>query len=254
MKKKNKVKKKDPLSYRNREYRQTMNSYGLISSHIVIRETDLFILATKDVRSPAKHLVLQYRGQLENYIATCPKFLTSLQPLPFDPLAPPIVKSMIEAALIAGVGPMAAVAGAISEYVGKGLLHETDEIIVENGGDIFLYRTKESMAAIFAGASPLSNKLGIKIPFDLMPIGVCTSSGTIGHSLSFGQADSVTVLAPSTSLADACATRLGNEMKTQMDMKKTLDIAKQLPGLHGVVIVHNDKLGVWGDIELVPLV
>ncbi len=255
MKKKHTQKKQHPLSYNRRDYRQAMDSQGLVASHIIVRETDLFILAAKDVCSSAKHLVLQYRNQLENYIAGRPEFLTSLTPISADPLAPPIVKSMLQAALIAGVGPMAAVAGAVSEYVGKELLlSETDEIIVENGGDIFLLRKQDSVAAIFAGTSPLSNKIGISIPLALMPLGICTSSGTIGHSLSFGQADSVTVLAVSTSLADACATRLGNEMKTKNSMNHALSVARTLKGIYAVVIVHNDRLGVWGDIQLRPLV
>ena len=108
---------------------------------------------------------------------------------------------------------MAAVAGAIAEYVGRSLLLQgVREVMVENGGDIFLSRKKDCTVAIFAGQSPLSNKVGVLIAGKDMPRAVCTSSGTVGHSLSFGDADSVTVLASSTPLADAVATRLGNEV------------------------------------------
>ncbi|MBI5557454.1 MAG: UPF0280 family protein [Deltaproteobacteria bacterium] len=249
-----KRKNRNPLSYRKRNYRSIMASEGLTSSHVTIRETDLFILADKDVSAEAAHLVLAYRGQLENYISRHPKFLVSLIPLEMDSLAPPIVKAMLSAGTQAGVGPMAAVAGALAEFVGKDLLKATsNEIIVENGGDIFMYRRHESHVAIFAGTSLLSNKIGIKIPANAMPLGICTSSGTIGHSLSFGQADAVTVLAPSTALADAAATRLGNELKKKSDMDRTLKIAQTLPDLRGVVIVKDDQLGVWGEIELIPL-
>ena len=93
---------------------------------------------------------------------------------------------------------MAAVAGGIAECVGQGLLDAGHkEIIVENGGDLFLSRSVALTVSIFAGQSPLSNRLGLNIVPEQMPLGICTSSGTVGHSLSFGLADSVTVVADS---------------------------------------------------------
>ncbi len=244
----------NPLSYKDREYRRIMGSEKMVACQVSVNETDLYILADNDVRSSACRLVLQFRSQIELYIHKHPHFLSSLSPLGQDPLAAPIVKSMLEAARSCNVGPMAAVAGAIAEYVGKELLlAETDEVIIENGGDIFMHRNQECIAAIFAGASPLSNKVGIKIARNFMPLGICTSSGTIGHSLSLGQADSVTVLASSTALADAAATRLGNELKEKSDMGHALAVAVDLPALTGVVIVMGDQLGAQGDVELVPL-
>lgn len=252
--KKGKKRKPAPSSYQERHYRSAFAATGLIASHLTVRETDLCILAPRDVREQAIDQVLFYRGQLENYIAGHPAFLSTFHPLAMDPLAPPIVKSMLEACAQADVGPMAAVAGAVAEFVGRALLRQgLDEIIVENGGDVFMLRLRESVAAIYAGTSPLSNKVGVKIPQALMPLGVCTSSGTIGHSVSFGQADSVTVLAPSVSLADAVATRLGNEMKGAADMNRTLEIARSITGLIGVVIVQDNQLGAWGEIELISL-
>ncbi len=231
-----------------------MASSGLTETYLSIKETDLLILAEKDVKDIATRLVLQFRSQLENYIDSQPDFLTALVPLDMNILAPPIVKEMLAAGQQAGVGPMAAVAGAMAEYVGKELLKSTtDEITVENGGDVFMYRKQESIASIYAGTSPLSYRVGIKIPGNLMPCGICTSSGTIGHSLSLGQADSVTVLASCTALADTAATRIGNEMKDKTNMNHALAIAQEIGDLHGVVIVQNEQLGVWGDIELTPL-
>ncbi|MBU4263615.1 MAG: UPF0280 family protein [Proteobacteria bacterium] len=254
MKSKRKRKNPDPLSYRQRDYRGIIAPKAMTRCHVSILETDLLILANSDVTTQAAHLVMQYRSHLETYISRHTDFLTSLVPLDKDPLAPPIVKEMLNAATLTGVGPMAAVAGAIAEFVGRDLLKTvTDEIIIENGGDIFMHRHQDSIAAIFAGASPLSNKIGIKIPKSFMPLGICTSSGTIGHSLSFGQADSVTVLAASASVADAAATRLGNELTKKTDMNHALAVARNLSGLRGVVIVKDDHLGVWGDIELAPL-
>lgn len=251
-----KKKKISPESYKSRTYRHAIDAQELVSTYVSVKETDLHIMAFRDVESQAQDLVYQYRNQLENYIALHPEFLTSLIPIGFDPLAPPIVRQMLRAAEAAGVGPMAAVAGAIAENVGLGLLRQgIDEVIVENGGDIFIQRSKECISAIFAGQSPLNRKVGIKIAKTAMPAGLCTSSGSIGHSLSLGKADSVTVLAPSAPLADAAATRLGNEVTAgdQGNINMTLEVAKTIPGLAGVVIICGKHMGAWGEIELVSL-
>ena len=243
-----------PASYQERTYRQTVAAEGLISFEVRVKETDLHISADIDLREKAQHLVLEFRGHLESYGAEHPHFFSSLSPLPVDPLAPPIVKAMLKAGIAANVGPMAAVAGAIAEFVGKSLLAAgAHEIIVENGGDIFLSRQKDCTIGIFAGTSPLSNRIGVTISQNTMPLGVCTSSGTVGHSRSFGQADSVTVLAASTSLADAVATRIGNEVKKDQDINKGLAIAQTIPDILGILIVRGEKLGAWGAIELVSL-
>lgn len=245
--------KKSPESYREREYRKFADPGGLLSFQVKIRETDLHILAPVEVREEAINLVVQARTRLENYLARSPGFVDALHPLKDDPTAVPLVREMLRAGLAAGVGPMAAVAGVIAEYVGRGLLAVAgcSEVVVENGGDIFMARRQECTAAIFAGDSPLSYRVGIRIPAGMMPIGICTSSGTVGHSLSLGKADSVTVLAGSTALADAAATRLGNEVAGSSDIGPALKIAAGIPGLTGVVIVVGKELGAWGQVELI---
>ena len=251
-----KRKKNSSNAHNRRTYRQVVDADGLVSSFVTVKETDLHILATRNIVEECYHYVHRYRNQLENYINAHPDFLTALVPLAQDTLAPPMVKGMLKAAAAANVGPMAAVAGAIAEYVGRDLLDSgLHEIMVENGGDIFLKRNKDCVAAIFAGQSPLNQKVGISIPATLMPVGLCTSSGTIGHSLSLGKADSVTVLAPSALLADAAATRLGNEVATadKKSINKALTLARSISGLFGVVIICGKQMGVWGEIDLVGL-
>jgi ApbE superfamily uncharacterized protein (UPF0280 family) len=245
--------KKNPQSYRERKYRAIPSLEGLHPCQVKVRETDLQIMAPVDVADEATHLVIEARNSLESYISRHRDFLDALQPLVDDPTAPFLAREMIKAGMLAGVGPMAAVAGVIAEYVGRGLLErqDCDEIVVENGGDIFLQRQKDCTAAIYAGESPLSYRIGIRLPASLMPVGVCTSSGTIGHSLSMGKADSVTVVAPSTALADAAATRLGNEVSKSGDMGRALALAAKIDGLSGVLIVVGEELGAWGEVELV---
>ena len=247
--------KKPPESYRERKYRKIPDTGGLQSCQVKNRETDLQILAPVDVTEAATHLIVQYRTQLENYLARCPAFIDALSPLSDDPTAVPMVREMLRAGLAADVGPMATVPGVIAEYVGRDLLTRDDcnEVVVENGGDIFMQRQKDCTAAIFAGESPLSYRVGIRIPAREMPLGICTSSGTVGHSLSLGQADSVTVIARSTALADAAATRLGNEVGKARDIGPSLKLAAKIPGLSGVVIVVGEELGAWGQVELVEI-
>ena len=251
-------KAKKPESYRERAYRALPESGTLVSSFAAIKETDLHILADRDVTGPAQKLILQFRLQIEKYIRQHPEFASSLLPLPPDPLATPIIKEMLVAGRSAGVGPMAAVAGVIAEYVGRGLLQSgCREVMVENGGDIFIHRAKECTVAIFAGESSLSLRTGLRLAQDAMPIGVCTSSGTVGHSLSFGLADSVTVIAQSTALADAAATRLGNEVGRVSGggtgIKRALTISRDIVGVLGVVVICGDKIGAVGDVELINL-
>ncbi len=255
--KRNKRKKK-PEAYSRRVYRKLVTQAGLVSTKVTIEETDLHILAERDVTEQATDLILQYRTQLKNYIVKNPQFCASLNPLPVDSLAPPLIRDMQSAGVHAGVGPMAAVAGAVAEYVGKGLVAlGFREVMVENGGDIFLQRTQDCKVAIFAGASPLSYKVGVAISSLQMPVGICTSSGTVGHSLSMGTADSVTVLSESTSLADAVATRLGNEVGLARDgragVQNALETAKELAGIIGVVVICGELMGASGDVELIEI-
>ena len=249
---------KKPESYRTRTYRHSPDQAGLVVSLVQIQETDLHILATRDVKERATELVIQYRLQLENYIVKHPLFLATLDPLPLDFLAPPLVREMLVAGQKAGVGPMAAVAGAMAEFVGKALAAEgVEEIIVENGGDIYVQRLKGCTVAIFAGQSPLSYKVGLRLLPSQMPVGVCTSSGTVGHSLSFGKADAVTVVARSTALADAMATLLGNEVGITLSPKagveRALAKAREIEGIEGAVVICGEVMGAMGAVELVRL-
>jgi ApbE superfamily uncharacterized protein (UPF0280 family) len=145
---------------------------------------------------------------------------------------------------------MASVAGAIAEFVGNELLTSSPEIIIENGGDIFLRSLKKRLIGIHAGKSPFTGKIGMEINGTDTPLGICTSSGTVGHSLSFGKADAVIVLASSATLADAAATAIGNLVKQPTDVSIGTEFASGIDGLKGVIILKNDKLGLWGEVEL----
>jgi ApbE superfamily uncharacterized protein (UPF0280 family) len=236
-----------------RTYRTRMARPGLQGFRVAVKETDLWVLAARDYTREVHELVIQERQQLEAYIAGHPGFLSSLAPWPPDPFAPPVVREMIQAAAVAGVGPMAAVAGALAARVGRQLALLSPEVIVENGGDIFLAITHPATVALLAGKSPLSHRVGLKLDPSLSPLGVCTSSATVGHSLSFGRADAACVLAPSPALADAAATALGNRVQGPDTIAPALEWVASLPELLGAVLIVGEKLGAWGRVELVPL-
>ncbi len=224
----------------------------LVSFAITVKETDLFIQARQDLTKEAREAVFKYRAQLERYISLYPVFQKSFSPLPYDPFAPKIVQRMLRAAQNAGVGPMAAVAGAMAQAVGEYLNQFSEEVIVENGGDIYLSIKRPVNIAIFAGDSPLSGRIGLKI-HPSNAISVCTSSAKIGHSLSQGQADAVTVIAPDAALADAAATAIGNLVKKKEDLQAAIAFAQKIEGIQGVVIILSKYLTAWGKIELIKL-
>jgi len=237
-------------SFEPRTYRNQVHGTDLVSFGVTIKETDLYIRARKNLRSKAERMVEKYRLILEKYIERHPDFLTTLEPFSTGDNAPLIVKEMAESATLAGVGPMAAVAGAIAEYVGRELLEYSPEVIVENGGDIFMKSLSPRTVSIYAGKSKLSNKLALEISPEDTPLGICTSSGTVGHSLSYGKSDAVVIVSPSASLADAVATATGNLVKTETDIQAGLEFSEKIPGVKGALIIINDKMGVHGDLKL----
>ena len=244
------------MKHRERTYRNNIARNDLKTYQVSVEETDLFISSKSErSRNVAVESIKKHRNTIEKYIKFHPEFLTSLVPLlTYDEIAPPIVKEMIGASGAAGVGPMAAVAGAISEYVGWDIIHgdRNKVIIVENGGDIFINTPDRIITVgIFAGDSPLSHQIALKINPEESPLGICTSSSTVGHSLSFGKADAVCVKSKSTSLADAAATAICNLVKGERDIKRSLDIGLKITGVLGVVIIVGGKIGAVGDIEFV---
>ncbi len=239
--------------YQERIYRQWIGSQQLIQFQVVVKETDLQIFAEQELKNIARNSVLTQRGYLEAFIDLYPDFRESLVPWSGPGVAPPIVSSMIVAGQKAGVGPMAAVAGAISEIVGGELLTHSRQVIIENGGDVFAKTDQAIIVGIFANDSPFNGRIGIKIAPDQMPLSICTSSASIGHSLSFGRADAACVLAGSGALADATATAVGNMVKTAGDIQSGIDFARNIVGVSGVVIIVGKKIGAWGELEIVPL-
>lgn len=237
--------------YEERFYREYMKADNFINFTVIDKESDLHISAKTNLEKEAKKCLEKYRAAIKDYGERNNDFYKSLVPIEVLDDADKIVKHMAMAANQANVGPMAAVAGGISQYVGHELLKHTDEIMIENGGDIFIKTNMVRKILIYAGDSPFSEKIALLISPEDTPLGICTSAGTIGHSLSFGNADAVVVLSKDTLLADATATAIGNIIKEPGDINKGIEFGKAIEGIEGILIIIKDKMGAWGKVELV---
>jgi hypothetical protein len=234
-------------------YRHWIKDSDLVSFEVAVKQTNLYIRSRRNLKNKALSSVLKHRSSLEAYIEHHPLFLTTLDSYQAKAEAPAIIREMARVSQLTGVGPMAAVAGAIAEQVGRDLLAFSSEIIVENGGDIFLKTSRKRFVGIYAGQSSFAEGIGLEISPGETPLGIGTSSGTLGHSLSLGGADAVVVLSPSTALADAAATALGNMVQATEDIQEAIGKAQNIEGLRGVVVIAGDKMGVWGSVRIVPI-
>lgn len=239
--------------YEPRFYRNWLKDDDLVSFEAIIKETDLHIRADKNLQKKALASILKHREAIEKYIYRHPEFLKALAPVALEKDAPLIIRDMIECSGIANVGPMASVAGAIAEYVGKDLLEYSQEVIVENGGDIFIKTCRKRLVGVYAGNSVFTKKIALEILPEKKPLGICASSGTVGPSLSFGKADAAIIIARSAVLADAAATTVGNAVREEIDIPRALEIAQTIKGVKGAIVIKNDKMGAWGDVKIAKL-
>jgi len=234
-----------------RSYRRTVAATDLVPFEIALAETDLFILAERPLADRGRAAMRQARRQIETHAALHPEFLSARRPLPLPESAPALVLAMYKAALLADTGPMAAVAGAIAEAVARELAARSPQVIVENGGDLFIITDRERLVAVRAGRSPLDGRLALVVPPGRMA--VCTSSGTVGHSASAGHADAVVVAAEGGAYADAVATAVGNRVKGPEDAETAIAWARNHAQPRHILIICGDVMATWGELELRPL-
>jgi uncharacterized protein len=240
-----------------RTYRNVLGEGRFDSFTAGYKDTDLWIgIDPISYRDEMKEFCFErirlYRTELENWLIVDPQFGKSL--IPYTPSAscPEMANSMALVSRKAGVGPMAAVAGAFSERLGNDLMKNfaIKELAIENGGDIFLHLINPLVLSVYAGNSELSGKVGIQLPNGMGDIGICTSAGTVGPSLSFGKADAVMVACKNTALADSWATALGNRVVKSEDIEPVLKFTEQVSDILSVVIICSGKAGIRGKFEL----
>ena len=241
--------------YENRNvYRNQINADDLTFFRVQFKETDLLIGAPMDISHLVEKSVMNARRILDEHIENNQIFYDSLKPIRYNETDEVIIKHMCMAAKAAGVGPMAAVAGAFCQTVYDAIKdEEMSELIVENGGDLLVRTKRGRIIALYAGDSPLSMKLGLKIKGSDRPVGICTSAGTFGHSKSFGKSDLALCISEDVLLADACATQLGNMVKTDQDLKSAVEKIYRIPGIKGAVAIIGSQIAAIGLVELIPM-
>lgn len=244
-----------------RTYRKMHSNAHLDSFEVSFLETDLWIGIDKgkyaiEIKIFALEKIKELRTLLVGYQIRNQHFISSLQPLPFDDEAPGIVKEMLLAAIKTNTGPMSCVAGIFASFVGEAIRKkfQLHNVIVENGGDNYLFLSNiTAIVPIDAGENDVSHKLGLKIHPSKIPIGICTSSGKIGHSFSFGKADAVTVVSKNIALADSFATSICNQVKTKYDLEDIITKYGHHPEIETLIIIMDDSVAIIGDHEVVIL-
>ncbi len=245
--------------YEPRTYRHDMG--GRFDSFIYrFRETDIWVGYDKDagiesqtVRDFIDRQCRALRTAVEAYLAGHPEFGTSHLPLDCAQDAPEMIKALAACSRKANVGPMAGIAGAFSEHLGKACSRHFGfrEIVIENGGDDYLQIGSPLRVALSAGASPLSGKIHLEVPPEYSPLGLCASSGTFGHSFSYGKADLVSVACRSAILADMYATAFANRVQDKEDIGKVLDEAAAVAEILHIAVIKDDCFGIRGKLKII---
>lgn len=240
--------------YQERLYRGSVFSKFTINA--AYKESDLLVSADKELDVCFVNEILKkYYHQIEDYAKVNPSFITSLSPLAMDNSAPQIVKDMLAVSQETGIGPFASVAGAVAFYVGNELLSVCSEVIVENGGDIFLKINESKKIGVYLGPKFMADKniggLILKVQQRDFPFGIASSSSVFGHSLNFGAVDLLTVIAKDSVIADGFATALSNRVKKEQDIVTVMDFVKNSVLIEGILIAFSGKIYLWGDLAFI---
>jgi hypothetical protein len=191
--------------------------------------------------------IVRQRRILEEYIERHGEFREALEPVRLLDDAPEVARRMGRAADIVGVGPMAAVAGAMAQMAVEAAMRAgSDEAIVDNGGDIYVQTRRAVTIGLYTGIEGLDGRLGFVVEADDTPVAICSSSGMMGHSFSKGKCDLCTVAAKDASIADAAATLGANLVQEAGDVDGALEQVEAIAEVDGVMIVKGDRVGLVG--------
>jgi ApbE superfamily uncharacterized protein (UPF0280 family) len=227
----------------------------VLREHFRLKETIVTIFAKENgYIDAAKGSIREQRAHLEDFIRADPFFQITLEPYELAendaPDAPEIVRRMIRASDVFGIGPMSAVAGAIAGFAVQAMIEEgATYAVVDNGGDICILNDQPIVVGIYAGSSPIQN-LAFEIAARITPLGICTSSGSVGPSISFGFADAAVAISEDVALADAAATALGNAVTAKGPLQECFS-AIDRPGIDGALAIRGEEMALWK--ELPPL-
>ena len=241
------------MEYKERSYRSRFSNDERRWFCVKFLESDLWIGVDRDSYSASMEqdvyaMLVNLRRTMDAYLLMDPAYKSALTPYDAGLEAPDILKEMSKVSHKTGIGPMSAVAGAVALKVAEFL--GTKEVIVENGGDIYAKAGSDMDISVFAGQSPLSEKIGLHIPASDFPLGICTSSGTVGPSLSLGRADAMMIVCKDVLLADSYATAMANRIQSVNDLQPVIDRISNTPDILGALAIKDNRLAVCGQYEL----
>lgn len=245
------------MEYRERSYRSRFSDDQRRWLCVKFLESDLWIGVDSGSYSASMEadtyaMLVDLRRSMDAYLLMDPAYKAALTPYDAGLEAPDILKEMSRVSHKTGIGPMSAVAGAVALRVADFIKSKfgVNEVIVENGGDIYAEASSDMDISVFAGQSPLSERVGLHIPATAFPLGICTSSGTVGPSLSLGRADAMMIICKDALMADSYATAMANRIKTVNDLQPVVEQIQNIPEILGALAVKDDKLAVCGLYEL----
>ena len=219
-----------------------------LSARYQIRQTIVTVIADEPYHAVCLESIKESRAALEQFIARDPYFRATFEPYGCPADAPLIVKRMCAASARVGVGPMAAVAGAIAEAAVEAMARAgARHALVDNGGDIALLNEETALVGIYAGASPFKD-LALEVPPRDRILGICTSSGTVGPSISLGNADAALIVSDDVALADAAATALGNRITDESSLATAFDFLRDIPEITGAIGIVGGRMATYGKL------
>jgi ApbE superfamily uncharacterized protein (UPF0280 family) len=235
-------------------YEGLLDTTGLVTFEVTVKDEHLWVAATKDMTGRAEDLLAQALWEIEQFAASHPRFVDSWSPYDIPEGASGLIAEMAHAAGLARVGPMASRHGAIAEYVAHGLATQgAAEAFVRYGSDLYLVGWTDRLVPLLAGASSLSDAVGLRIPQGLLPLAVCASHGAAMRDGETCSADAAVVLARSGAMADAVATAMSNRVCSEEDIQRALDATRAVPGVLGLLVALGGHVGAWGNVHLTAL-
>lgn len=232
-------------------YRVRVSKKSKFSWKISYKYSDLFISSSEDVSAIITGRLSEFYNIIEKEIKKNPAFEKSLSPFPYASDSNWIISEMNDAAKAFNVGPMAAVAGALCEFIARDIKDDVRYLIIENGGDAYIRSKKDIITSVFFKSLYFKDDLKIKISKTLLPCGIASSSGVFGHSTSLGKSDIALVIAKDAITADAAATAFANLIKKPEDLEDAVNLMKINKEILGLLAVKDEKIAVYGQVELI---
>jgi uncharacterized protein len=232
-------------------YRKVVTAKSSYRWLVSYRHSDIFISCDKDIVDRLRLPLEEVYSELDNFIKENPVFLKNLLPLEPQSYYPETVSKMCSISGKFNVGPMAAVAGTVNDCLAKNLLKHCSSLVIENGGDLFVKSGSDVTINLYLENPYFNNSISIRVKGVDTPCGICSSSGTFGHSYSMGKCDLATIIASSSAAADAAATAAANSVKNQDDIQPAIDYFRTFEDISGILLIKDKKIGMWGKFELV---